>query len=218
MLHGRWWSLSVAAWLLAQDPAARGAGPTVLAIDAANSRVTIQVGKAGLFGFAGHAHEVAAGDIRGQVMFDPADLSRASVSLEFGAAALRVTGKDEPPADVAEVQRVMLSDRVLDVKRFPTMSFRSRRVSAAARVATAADLLIEGDLTLHGTTRPMTVRATVAFDAGGRLTARGSCALKQSDFGMVPVTAAGGTVRVRDEVDVQFVLSARPASDPPAIR
>jgi hypothetical protein len=47
----------------------------------------------------------------------------------------------------------------------------------------------------------------------GRLTARGSFSLKQSDFGMVPVTAAGGTVRVEDEVDVQFVLRARPPDD-----
>jgi hypothetical protein len=30
---------------------------------------------------------------------------------------------------------------------------------------------------------------------------------------MVPVTAAGGTVRVKDEVDVQFVLRATPSGD-----
>ena len=211
MLHGRWWSVSFAAWLLAQSPVPSGSGPTVLTVDSANSQVTIQVGKAGVFGFAGHAHEVAAADVHGQVMFDPAELSHASVSLEFGAAALRVTGKDEPPADVGEVQRVMMSDRVLDVTRFPTISFRSRRVSIAARRVAAADLVIEGDFTLHGTTRPMMVRVSAAFDGEGRLTARGSCSLLQSDFGMVPVTAGGGTVRVRDEVEIRFVLRARPA-------
>jgi polyisoprenoid-binding protein YceI len=211
MLHGPWWSVPIAAWLLAQPPVQTGSGPTVLTVDAANSQVVIQVGKAGVFGFAGHAHEIAAGDVRGLVIFDQADLSGASVSLEFEAAGLRVSGKDEPPADVAEVQRVMLSDRVLDVQRFPAISFRSKRVSVSARTATAADLLIEGDLTLHGTTRPITVHASAAFDAGGRLTARGSCPLMQSDFGMVPVTAAGGAVRVRDEVDIQFVLRARPS-------
>jgi polyisoprenoid-binding protein YceI len=186
----------------------------MLAVDAANSQVVIQVGKAGVFGFAGHAHEVAAADVRGQVTVDLADLSRASVSLEFSAAALRVTGKGEPPADVDEVQRVMLSDRVLDVARFPTISFRSRRVSIAARHAAAADLLIEGDFTLHGTTRPMTVRVSAAFDDEGRLTARGSCSLLQSDFGMVPVTAAGGTVRTKNEIEVSFVIRARPAGLP----
>jgi polyisoprenoid-binding protein YceI len=213
MGRGSWWSFSIAAWLIAQAPVPTGSGPTVLTVDAANSQVLIQVGKAGMFGFAGHAHEVAATDVHGRVMVDPADLARASVSLEFSTAALRVTGKDEPPADVGEVQRIMLSEQVLDVKRFPTIVFRSRRVTVTARTAGTADVVIEGDLTLHGTTRPLTVRTSTAFDAGGRLTVRGSFSLKQSDFGMVPVTAAGGTVRVKDEVDVQFVLRARPSGD-----
>jgi len=68
MLHGRWWSVSIAAWLLAQAPVGTGGGPTVLTIDAANSQVAIQVGKAGVFGFAGHAHEVTATDVHGQVI------------------------------------------------------------------------------------------------------------------------------------------------------
>jgi polyisoprenoid-binding protein YceI len=218
MLHGSWWSVPIAAWLLAQAPVQPGGGPTVLTIDAADSRVVIEVGKAGLFGFAGHAHEVTAADLHGEVRVDEADLSRSSVALDFGAAALRVTGKDEPPADVGEVQRVMLSDRVLDAARFPAISFRSKRVSVTARKATTVDLLIEGELTLHGTTRPVTLRASAAFDAGGLLTVRGSCPLMQSEFGMVPVTAAGGAIRVRDQVDIQFVVRARPSDAPRTAR
>jgi hypothetical protein len=34
----------------------------------------------------------------------------------------------------------------------------------------------------------------------------------------VPVTAAGGTIRVKDEIDIQFVLRARPANDPTGSR
>jgi polyisoprenoid-binding protein YceI len=151
---------------------------------------------------------VAAPDVHGLVTFDPADLQRASVSLDFAASALRVTGKDEPPADVGEVQQVMLSDRVLDVKRFPTISFRSRRVSVTLQTPGVADVVTEGDLTLHGTTHPVTIRVAATLDAGGRLTARGSFSLRQTDFGMVPVTAVGGTVRVEDELKIQFVLKA----------
>jgi polyisoprenoid-binding protein YceI len=213
MGRGSWWSFSIAAWLITQAPGPTGSRPTVLTVDAAHSQVLIQVGKAGMFGFAGHAHEVAATDVHGRVTFDPADLQHASVSLEFPAAALRVTGKGEPPADVVEVQKVMQGEQVLDAGRFPTIVFSSRRVTVTARTASAADLLIEGDVTLHATTRPMTVRTSATFDAGGRITARGSFVLKQTDFGMVPVTAAGGTIRVKDEVDVQFVLRARPSDD-----
>jgi polyisoprenoid-binding protein YceI len=209
MMHPSSWTLPIAASLLAYAAGQAGTGPTgpqVLAIDSANSQVLIQVGKAGMFGFAGHGHEVAAPDVVGRVTVDPRDLEHASVALEFASAALRVTGKGEPAADVAEVQKVMLGDRVLDAARFPTIAFVSRRVVVAASTPGTADVVIEGDMTLHATTRRMTIRASVTLDAGGRITARGAFVLKQSDFGMVPVSAAGGTVRVKDELDIQFVL------------
>ena len=213
MGRGSWWSFSIAAWLITQALGPTGSRPTVLTVDAANSQVLIQVGKAGMFGFAGHAHEVAATDVHGRVTFDPADMQHASVSLEFPAAALRVTGKGEPPADVVEVQQVMQSEQVLDVRQFPTIVFSSRRVTVTAQTTGTADVVIEGDMTLHATTRPMTIRASVILDAGGHITARGSFVLKQTDFGMEPVTAVGGTIRVKDEVDVQFVLRARLSGD-----
>jgi polyisoprenoid-binding protein YceI len=213
MLRGSLRSVSVATWLIAHAAVQAGNNPMALVIDGANSQVLIQVGKAGLFGFAGHAHEVAAPEVHGRVTFDPADLQHASVSLEFAAAALRVTGNGEPPADVANVQTVMLSERVLNVTRFPIIVFSSRRVSVTARTTGTADVVIEGDMTLHATTRPMSIRASVTLDAGGRITARGSFVLKQTDFGMVPVTAAGGTIRVKDELDIQFVLRTRPSDE-----
>ena len=218
MLRGSLWSVSVATWLITQALVPTGSGPTELTVDAADSQVVIRVGKAGVFGFAGHRHEVTATEVHGRVTLDPTDLQRTSVSLELSAAAMRVTGKDEPPADVGEVQRVMLSEQVLDVKRFPTIVFQSRRVSVTTRTANTAEVLIEGDVRLHGTTRPLSVHARAAFDAGGRLTARGSFLLKQTDFGMVPVTAAGGTIRVKDELDIQFVLRASPSSEPRSAR
>jgi polyisoprenoid-binding protein YceI len=206
--HLAWLGCGVAlAWAFAQA-AAGMQGPTSLTIDAANSRIVVTVGRTGVFGFAGHTHEILAPRVSGRVTFDPADWQRSTVSLQFDASALRVTGKGDPPADIPQVQRVMLSDEVLDVKRFPTIAFRSRRVSATPRTPTALDLVIEGDATLHGATRPMIVHAAAALDADG-MTVRGTFGLKQTEFGMVPVTAAGGTVRVKDEVQVEFVLKAR---------
>jgi polyisoprenoid-binding protein YceI len=183
-------------------------GPSVLAIDAGNSRVTIDVGRTGLFGFAGHNHEVIAPVMAGKITYDPADWQRSTVSLQFDASALKVTGKGDPPSDIPKVQQAMLGEEVLDVKRFPAVTFTSRRVSATRATPGAVDLLIEGDMMLHGQTRAMAVRVTAAIDPNG-LTVRGGFPLKQTDFGIEPVTAAGGTVRVKDEVQVQFVLKAR---------
>lgn len=197
---------AASAWTAA---ARQGAG--VLTIDAANSRVLIEVGKTGAFSFAGHSHEVLAPAVSGRVTFDPGDWQHSAVSLQFDAGALKVTGKGDPPSDIPKVQAVMLGDEVLDVKRFPTVAFQSRRVSATPKTAASVDLVIEGDLTLHGRTRPETVRATAALEPDG-MAVRGGFVIRQTDFGMQPVTAAGGTVRVKDEVDVQFVLKARRAT------
>ncbi len=61
---------------------------------------------------------------------------------------------------------------------------------------------------LHGVTRSEStdVSVTVATD---RLTATGTLKVKQTDFGIQPVTAGAGTVRVKDEVTVEFTLVAR---------
>jgi polyisoprenoid-binding protein YceI len=203
----------LAVCLIPQGVVGAGPGPLALTVDAASSQVLIEVGKTGMLGFAGHAHEVAATDVRGRVTFDPADLSRTSIRLEFPAAALRLTGKDEPPADLVEVQNVMQSDRVLDAARCPTITFASRRVEVTPRGAGSADVVIDGDMTLRAVTHPMTIRAAVLLDGGGRMTARGSFVLKQTDFGMVPVTAMGGTIRVKDELEIRFVLRTRPSDE-----
>jgi polyisoprenoid-binding protein YceI len=178
----------------------------VWTIDSDRSRVTIEVGRTGLLGFVGHNHEVIAPSVSGKIVVVPGDPLRSSVVLRFDASALQVTGKGDPPADIPEVERVMQGDRVLDVKRFPAVLFQSRRVVATLSPP-AIDVVVEGDLTLRGVTRPITVRATASL-ADGAVVAQGSFAFKQTDFGMEPVTAVGGTVRVKDELSIQFVFRA----------
>ncbi len=202
---------TIAVCLVAQAAVPAGRGLTVLTIEPGESRVTILVGKAGMLSFAGHVHEVVAPAVRGRVAFDPTDWPHASVSLEFDAAALRVTGRGEAASDVLAVEKTMLGAKVLDVDHFPTIAFRSRRVSVAFGAAGVAALTIDGDMTLHGKTRPLTVRSSATVDASGRVTATGTFSLKQTDFDMVPVRAAGGTIRVKDEVEIQFVLKAGPS-------
>jgi polyisoprenoid-binding protein YceI len=60
---------------------------------------------------------------------------------------------------------------------------------------------VEGKLTLHGETRPVSVEVR---ESEGRY--MGTARLKQSDFGIKPVKVAGGTVRVKDEVKIEFAI------------
>jgi len=180
-------------------------------IDTKSSKMMVHVGRSGLFAFAGHDHEVAVPAFAGQLILDRSNVSRSKLSIQFDATAMKVTGKGEPAKDVPEVQRVMLSDRVLDVERHPKIAFVSRKI-ALAEGSTRHNLKvrIEGELTLRGTTRPIIVPAAVRLSAD-RLTATGSAKVKQTLFGIKPVTAGAGTVRVKDEVEVAFTIVARPA-------
>lgn len=171
------------------------------------STVTIRVGKAGLFKFAGHEHEVVAPALRGEVVADTSDLSRSSVWVTFEAAALRVTGRGEPPEDVPKVQAAMLGPKVLDVGRFPEITFRSRAVSGHAAGAHAYELQVTGDLSVHGVTRTVTLPLKVQLSHKS-VAASGRAVIRHTDHGLKPVSVAG-VVNVRNEIGVEFRITAR---------
>jgi polyisoprenoid-binding protein YceI len=61
-----------------------------------------------------------------------------------------------------------------------------------------ARLTVEGELTMAGSTRPLTAHLTVAD--GGAIS--GTITLKQSDWGIRPYRGLMGALKVRDEVEV----------------
>jgi polyisoprenoid-binding protein YceI len=196
-------ALACAAVLLMQGgaaPAASAAADRVRAIDPGRSWLKVYVGKEGLFAFAGDAHQVdvpiAAGSFNEETNV---------IELTIDAAKLRVL---DPPSRQAKVQANMLGPQVLDVAKYPTIAFRSTSVSIAPEhlLGDAQRLLtIEGELTLHGQTHPVSVRAQ---DFGpARFT--GSARFKQSAFGITPIKVAGGAVRVKDDVDIVFEIDLK---------
>lgn len=83
---------------------------------------------------------------------------------------------------------------MLAARRFPTIEFRSTRV-----VRDGERARIEGQLTLHGVTRPLVADALA--DASDW---RAELRLDQRDFGIKPFSAMLGTLRVRPEVLVRI--------------
>jgi polyisoprenoid-binding protein YceI len=178
------------------------------AIDPATSTITLQAGKSGVFSFAGHDHEIVAPVSDGEIALDRLDISRSRISIRFDAKTLKVTGRGEPAGDVAEVQQVMLSDRVLDVQKYPVISFTSRTMSVTKRSGDRITVQVAGDLALHGVTRPLTLPVDVQL-AADQIRADGKAVVRQTEFGIEPVKAGGGTVRVKNEVEVSFSMVAR---------
>jgi polyisoprenoid-binding protein YceI len=58
-------------------------------------------------------------------------------------------------------------------------------------------------LTLHGVSKPVSVEVRHEGEAY-----TGSTRLKQTDFGIQPVSVAGGAVKVKDEVEISFKIYA----------
>jgi polyisoprenoid-binding protein YceI len=199
-------SIAVVASLVALGAVVSG-DQRRLTVDPSASQITIQVGRSGVFRFAGHDHEVVGLIGSGQIALDSSNLARSTVTLSIPTRALKVTGKGEPKKDVAEVQSAMEQD-VLDVSRHPTIRFESRQVKVTVPSESTPSLAITGDLTLHGATRSITVPVQVRLD-GRSLTATGTVTIRQTAFGIQPVSAGGGTVKVKDELRVTFTIRAR---------
>ena len=95
----------------------------------------------------------------------------------------------------ADVQTRMRGPEVLDSSRYPDIRFASTRVDPDG----AEQWRVTGDLTLHGVTRPLMFAVT---RREGHF--RGSASIRQSDFGIQPISIVGGTVKVKDELRVEF--------------
>jgi len=183
------------------------AGAQTLAIDRATSTATIAVGKAGVFSFAaGHTHEVSGPVEGGAVTFDAQDASRSRVELVILTRALQVSAKGEPPDDVPKVQAAMQGEKVLDSARFPKITFTSTAVKGV-RDAPSFDATVTGTLTIRDRSQPVTAIVHVQRTAAA-LTATGRFTIRQTAFGIQPISVAG-VVKVEDELKIAFTVVAR---------
>lgn len=165
-------------------------------IDVKQSSLKISVFKSGFLSAFGHNHEIQAPISGGTV-----DQSKLSVALSVQSADLRVLDPEASPSTRADVQKTMLGPEVLDSGRFPQISFQSTSIEASG----SNRWRVQGDLTLHGQTKPLTLDVTLE---NGHY--RGSLMLKQRDFGIAPVSVAGGTVKVKNEIKIEFDVALEP--------
>jgi polyisoprenoid-binding protein YceI len=165
------------------------------AIDTEHSVLTVRVYKAGAFSAFGHEHS-----IRAPIQNGSFDEDKRSVEFVVDTRTLRVVDSDVSDKDRANIQNTMLGPKVLDSARFHEIRFHSTQVSRASENRWT----VQGDLSLHGQTN--SVKVDVERQDGRY---RGSARLRQSEFGITPVTVAGGTIKVKDEVRVEFEIVGR---------
>lgn len=181
----------------AQSTSAPANNPSSGRIDAPHSSLRIQVSKTGVFSAFGHNHEVEAPIESGEVT--AAD--SPSVNLRIDARKLNVLDPEVSADTRAEIQRTMQGPQVLDADRYPEIRFHSTTVESRG----ADHWLVSGNLDLHGQTQPIAVDVTLKDGLY-----KGSAILKQTKFGITPVTVAGGTVKVKDDLKIEFHIVVSP--------
>jgi polyisoprenoid-binding protein YceI len=159
-------------------------------VDPGRSSLSIHVEKTGLFSAFAHNHTIQAPIASGQL-----DPEKRLVTLSFNAKDTKVVDEGVKASELADIDQTMKSDKVLDVQRFPEIRFVSTRITPQD----GGRYQVRGDLTLHGVTKAVDLPVTFAHDRYS-----GSVKLKQTDFGIAPVSIAGGTVKVKDVIEIVF--------------
>jgi polyisoprenoid-binding protein YceI len=162
-------------------------------VDTGRSSIKVKVEKTGLFSAFAHNHTIEAPLASGRL-----DAEKRTAALTFNTKEMKVLDEGVKDSERADIDQTMKSDKVLDVQRFPEIRF----VSTSITPRDGGHYQVRGDLTLHGTTRP--VEFPISFSKNRY---SGSVKLKQTDFGIAPVSIAGGTVKVKDVIEVIFEIA-----------
>lgn len=163
-----------------------------------SGRLRLKTGRSGLGRKVGHDLTIEVTRWSATATVDPDEPANSAVTAEIEVGSFEViegTGgvKALTSADRAEIVTV-IRDKVLHTRSHPLITFRSTSVAGASESFT-----VEGDLTIRGVTRPVTVHGRLS---GDRLI--GNATVVQSNWGIKPYSALFGQLRVADPVEIEF--------------
>ena len=183
---------------------------TLEAVPGPDSRVVVHVYKKGLFSAFAHDHHFEVTDWRATAEVAGDDPARAAIDVVLSARSLRDRQKKLSDADRTKVDAQAAGPEVLDAEHHPTVEFRSERVELdPASTRDRARGALRGTLTLRGRSGPAAVTFEAERAAAG-WRARGTAKVKQSAFGIKSFSGFGGTVGVKDELEIEISLALVP--------
>lgn len=170
------------------------------------SRFTVKATATGMLSAFGHSPTIQIRDLKGEIVFNPQAVEQSSLHLVVRADSLTV-GDSISDKDRREMESQM-REQVLETSTFPEITYDSQGVSVKSPADRSGDIVLLGQLTLHGVTRPQKIPAKIAV-AGDLLRAFGEFSLRQSDYNIKPVSAVAGGLKVKDEVTFIYDIAAR---------
>jgi len=165
-------------------------------IDAAHSTVSFTVKHMLITNVRG-----SFGDVSGTVYYNPQNLAATKVDATIGVESVNT---NQPKRDAH-----LKSADFFDVAKFPYMKFVSKKVTAAGQ----DKFQLNGDLTLHGVTKNVTLDVVSAGpeikDPNGKIRAGASATttINRKDFGLTwNRLMEGGGLTVSEEVKIELDL------------
>lgn len=122
------------------------AAPATYAFDKAHTSVQFAIQHHGISTFRGRFN-----DVDGKVVFDPEKPEASSAEVTIKAASV--------DTNVPKLDDHLRNPDFFEVEKFPDITFKSTGVKKASRNR----LQIEGNLTMHGHTRPVVLDAMINF-------------------------------------------------------
>jgi polyisoprenoid-binding protein YceI len=175
-------------------------------MDPVMSRFIVRAFATGLLSSFGHNPTLAVRDFSGEAKFSPVALDQASLIIRIKAGSLSSTDKMSDK-DRRELERTMNQD-VLESERYPEIVYEASGVSANKTGDNQFSANLMGTLTLHGVKNPQPVAAQIVL-TGDLLRAFGEFSVSQSAYAIKPVSVAGGSLKLKDELRCSFDLLAR---------
>ena len=160
----------------------------------------------GLLSVFGHNPAISIPDFEGEIFLNPGAVEQSSMRLVIHSASL-VDTDDISEKDRSEINRAMHQE-VLESDSYPDIVYECSSLTASKTGEGQYWVALNGELTLHGVTRTQPVSARVSLNSD-KLRATGDFSIRQSDYEIRPVSAVGGTIKLKDELKLSFDISAR---------
>jgi polyisoprenoid-binding protein YceI len=186
-------------------PVAAASSSVHYKIDAAKSSFIVRVYRTGLFRALGHNHTIAIRDFTGTLQFTPGIAAGSSLDITARSNSLALQD-DVSKSDREQIEKNM-KDNVLEVGKYPEIIFKSIHIAGKKTGQNQYQGNITGNLSLHGVTRTLIIPTRVTVSPQS-LRAQGEFAINQTDYSIKPVSVAGGTIKVKNEIKLSFDIIA----------
>ena len=193
---------------------------TRYSVDPQESSLRILVYRGGTMARLGHNHVISSADLQGHI-WRGATAESSGFEIEVPVNTLivddnaaRAEEREDFPLNVSEDAKAgtkanMLRPTLLDGERYPEISIRATRITGST-----ASPDVVASMRIKDQTREIRLPVTLT-ETDSALAIQGSFEIRQSDFGITPLSIAMGALTVQDTVKIKFRLVAKAAATSP---